>query len=261
VTILSTTVARYAPCSVALAALLSAVPFQGQQSALAGAAQGARVSMAEVWTSLPDFVCKEKIVSNTLEKGKTKEQRVVESIFLAQRKTQSKADGSSLYSIVESREVTAIDGKPAAKNTKIPSAPLLFDGLAANILFISDVPRYQGGQAPNLEGRLTIRIGFTTRNSQEFLQLEFPAAVSGVQIDAQTSQTLHVDSRLGSMHGGSGIPVSADFQSIEIDGKAYWLPRLVKAEAAIGKNQTATYVAEYSACRKFEVSVQVRPVR
>ena len=215
--------------------------------------------MAEVWTSLPDFVCKEKIVSSTVEKGKTKDQRIIESIFMAQRKTQTRPDGSNLYSIVESRELTAIDGKTATKNAKMPSAPLLFDGLAVNILFISDVPRYQGGQAPNLDGRLTIRVGFTTRKSQEFLQLEFPAAVSGVQIDTQSSKTLHVDSRLGSMHGGGGVPVSADFQSIEIDGKAYWLPRLVKAEATLAKDQTGAYVAEYSDCKKFEVTVQIRP--
>ena len=121
-------------------------------------------------------------------------------------KRKSAPDGSSLYSIVESRELTAVDGKASAKNAKMPTAPLLFDGLAVNVLFISDVPRYQTGQAPNLDGRLTIRIGFTTRKSQEFLQLEFPAAVSGVQIDTQSSKTLHVDSRLGSMHGGRRNP-------------------------------------------------------
>jgi hypothetical protein len=250
---------RYSPYSTALVVLLSALTLHAQQS-IPVSTEGAGVSMNQVWNSLPDFVCKERIVSSTVEKGKTKEQRVIESVFMAQRKTQSRADGSSLYSVVESREMTAIDGKAASKNARIPSAPLLFDGLAANILFISDVPRYQAGPASNLDGRLTIRIGFTTRNSQEFLQLEFPAAVSSVQIDTQSSETLHVESRFGSLHGGSGIPVSADFQSIEIDGKAYWLPRLVKAEAKTGKNETATYVAEYTDCRKFVVTVQIRPV-
>jgi hypothetical protein len=216
--------------------------------------------MNQVWNSLPDFVCQERIVSSTIEKGKTKERRVVESVFMAQRKTQTRDGGSNLYSIVESRELTTIDGKAAAKNAKMPAAPLLFDGLAANILFIADVPRYQAGRAVNLDGRLTVRIGFTTRNSQEFFQLDFPAAVTGVQIDTQSSKTLHVESRLASLHAGSAFPVSADFQSIEIDRQAYWLPHVVKAEALLPKNQTATYLAEYSDCRKFEVTIQIRPV-
>lgn len=215
--------------------------------------------MNHVWSSLPDFVCKEKIVSSTLVKGKTKEQRVMESVFMAQRKTETRADGSNLYSIVESRELTAIDGKAAGKNAKTPSAPLLFDGLAANILFIADVPRYHTASPEPLEGRLVIRIGFITGSSREFIKLEFPAAVSDVQIDTQSSRTLHVESRFGFLHGGKGTPVLADFQSIDIDGKAYWVPRLVKAEATNEKNETATYVAEYTDCRKFEVTVQIRP--
>lgn len=236
--------------------LLLALPLHAQQS---GVAPVERVSMNQVWNSLPDFVCKERIVSRTVEKGKTKEQRVLESVFMAQRKTQTRADGVPVYSIVESRELTAIDGKPA-KDQKIPSAPLLFEGLAANILFVADVPRSHVSFIEGLEGRLTMRIGFATRNSREFLQLEFPAAVTGVQFDMEAAKTLHVESRFGALHGGSGIPVSADFQSIEIDGKAYWLPRLVKAETVIAKDSTATYTAEYSDCKKFNVSVQIRAV-
>ena len=251
---------RWAHVSAALVALLSALSLDAQQSVPAGTAERERVSMNQVWNSLPDFVCNERIVSSTLEKGMTKEKRIMESVFMAQRKTQTRDDGSSLYSIVESRELTAIDGKAARKNAKIPSAPLLFDGLAANILFIADVPSYRGGSGAYLEGRLTIRIAFITRNSRDFFQMEFPAAVSDVQIDTQSSKTLHVESRFGILHGGRGAPVSADLQSIEIDGQAYWVPRLVKAEAAIEKNQTATYIAEYNDCRKFEVTVQIRPV-
>jgi hypothetical protein len=236
----------------ALITLLLALPLHAQQSS-------SGVSMNQVWNSLPDFVCKERIVSSTVEKGKTKEQRVLESIFMAQRKTQTRADGVPVYSIVESRELTAIDGKPA-KNPKIPSAPLLFDGLAANILFVSDVPRYQISRVEGLDGRLTIRIGLTTRNSNHFVQMEFPAVVSGVQIATQSTKTLHVESRLGTLYGGNAVPVSADFQSIELDGKAYWLPRLLKAQAVIAKDATATYTAEYTDCKKFDVSVQIRAV-
>jgi hypothetical protein len=219
----------------------------------------ARVSMNQVWNAFPDFVCKERIVSSVLENGKTKQQRIVESIFIAQRKTQTRA-GSPVHSIVESRELTAIDRKPASKTAPMPTAPLFFDGLAANILFVADLPRYEVGQTEILEGRLTIHIGFSTQDAREYLQLEFPTSVSNVQIDAQSKKALHVDSRLGIRYGGSGVPVSADFQSIDIDGKAYWLPRLVKAEAKAAKDATLTYTAEYTECKKFAVSVQIRTV-
>src|SRR5688572_8795844 len=197
---------RYSQYSAALIALLSTLHLHAQQPPPAGTTEGARISMNQVWNTFPDFVCKERIVSSALEKGKTKEQRVVESDFMTQRKTQTRADGSPVYSIVESRELTAIDGKPAAKNAKMPTAPLLFDGLAANILFVSDAPRYQVPGAENLAGRLSVRIAFTSRSSQEFLQMEFPAAVSSVQIDTQSTETLHVESRFGSQLSGTGIP-------------------------------------------------------
>jgi hypothetical protein len=213
--------------------------------------------MNQIWSSLPDFVCNEKLVSSLIENGKTKEQRVIESVYMIQRKAQ---DGTAIHSIVESREPTTIGGKAVASNAKLPDLPLSFDGLAANILFISDVPGYRPGAAGNLEGRLAVRIAFATHKSQEFVQMEFPASVMGAQIDTQASRALHVENRLASLQRAGGVPVSADFQSIEIDGKPYWLPLLVRAQAAIGKNQNAVYVAEYSNCRKFEVTTQIRPV-
>jgi hypothetical protein len=239
--------------------LLSASSLHAQQSAPAPR-DGDRVSMNQIWNSLPDFVCTEKIVSVLSENGKTKDQRVMESVFTVQRKKQTAADGVPSHSIVESRELTAIGGKPVQKNAKLPELPLAFDGLAANILFISEVPLHRAGPAGILDGRLSIRIGFSIRKSQGFLQLDFPAAVMGAQIDTKANSVLHVENRLASLQTFGGIPVSADFQSIEIDGKAYWLPRLIRAEAAIGKNQNAVYVAEYTECKKFEVTTEIRPV-
>ena len=246
---------RFFQGAAALSVLLVALPLRAQAPA------PARISVDQVWNSLPDFVCKEKIVSARTEKGKNKEQKAIESVFMAQRKTETRADGQPIYSLLESREITAIDGKAAPKDARMPTSPLFFDGLAANILFIADGRRYAMGNAGSAEGRLSVRIGFTNRNAKEFLQLQFPAAVGSVQIDTSSSKILHVESRLASMRGGTGIPVAADFQSIQIDGKSYWLPWVVKADATLGKDENAHYTAEYSDCKKFEVSVQIRPVQ
>lgn len=246
-----------------LIALLLALPATQQPTAQQPGptlpADRSRVSVNQVWTSLPDFVCNEKIVSSALNsKGKTKERRIIDSAFSAQRKEQTRADGTKVYSLIESREPITIDGKPAPGGAKLPKGPFFFDGLAANVLFLADSPWHHSSQVTSLDGRLLLRIAYTTRNSQEFTQLEFPAAVSDVQIDTQSLKTLHIETRLGSLPGASPVPVSADFQSIEIDGNAYWLPRLLKAATSIGKNETVMYTAEYTDCKKFEVRVQIR---
>ena len=83
--------------SVLLIALLS--PVHAQQSVVAPSPDGTLVSMNEVWNSLPDFVCKERIVSRISANGKLKEERVIESVFIAQRKTETRGDDTNRYSI------------------------------------------------------------------------------------------------------------------------------------------------------------------
>jgi hypothetical protein len=219
----------------------------------------ARVEVNQVWNSLPDFVCSERITSRRLVKGKAREQRVVESVFMALRKKETRDEGSMVYSIVESRELTSVDGK-APKGAQLLTTPFFFDGLAANILFISDTRQYSGAPLADLDGFLRVKIGYTTASSRNVLQLTFPASISGIQIDTQSKTMLHVDSRLVTGDTRGGVPVSADFQRVEIDGNAYWIPRLVTAEIKRGSNETLTYAAEYKDCKKFAVSVQIRPV-
>src|SRR5262245_22366675 len=93
-----------------------------------------RSNVQESWRSLPDFVCTEKITSEAFENGSRSKRIVIESLFTATRKQDQ--DG---YSMVESREVIAVDGKAVRKGTAVPSAPLLPDGSTANLLFASFV--------------------------------------------------------------------------------------------------------------------------
>jgi hypothetical protein len=62
---------------------------------------------------LPDFVCKEKITSIAYESGNLKETRTVESIFTATHKPSPGPRGQLVFT--ETRDITAIDGKPAGK--------------------------------------------------------------------------------------------------------------------------------------------------
>jgi hypothetical protein len=65
---------------------------------------------------LPDFVCTERITSAASEAGKVRSQKTVDSIF-------------SIQKWREHREVTAIDGKPAKKNGKLPRLPANITGV------------------------------------------------------------------------------------------------------------------------------------
>src|SRR4030095_138554 len=70
-------------CAVTTAVLLAASLLPAQASPPSASP---RVSMNQIWSSLPDFVCNEKLVSSLVENGKTKQQRVIESVYMIHRK-------------------------------------------------------------------------------------------------------------------------------------------------------------------------------
>jgi hypothetical protein len=47
-----------------------------------------------------------------------------------------------------------------------------------------------------------------------------------------------------------------DYGAVVIDGKAYWLLNKLSK-----KNDAIEWAAEYSDCRRFEVTTQIRPVQ
>src|SRR5215471_1217604 len=67
---------------------------------------------------LPDLVCNEKITSTAYESGKLKETRTVESIFTAIKKPSPGPRGQLVFT--ETRDITAIDGRPARKGASMP---------------------------------------------------------------------------------------------------------------------------------------------
>src|SRR5215470_2485665 len=75
---------------------------------------------------LPDFVCREKVTSTQFDSGKVIKEKVVESIFTGVQR--SSEENRVHFAFTESREVVAIDGKPARKGAAFPKLPYHFAG-------------------------------------------------------------------------------------------------------------------------------------
>jgi hypothetical protein len=208
------------------------------------------------YTSLPDFVCTERITSTSAEKGRFIEHRAIESLFSSTRVN----SGSGYFSIQESREIRAIDGKLAEKNAKMPKVPYLVTGMAVSgaiMVFGTDAARSYKALGLEKTGDISaLRIAFDTKPGQTAITGKIGRASSGaVLVDMESMQPVHIEFRSKDPDGF----FSEDFKLVTLDQKAYWLPRTVQAEMK-NKDTTLTFVAEYIDCRKFEVSVQIKPI-
>ena len=225
-----------------------------------------RRNVQESWMSLPDFVCKEKITSQAFENGKLTKTKVIESIFTAVRTRRG-----DTFSMNESREVTAIDGKTVRRGTELPESPLLPDGSTANLLyasFVLDAHQYRMTGMDDVEGRSTRRVEFASREDQKslifaFEQEPFLARDSGkAWIDPESMQVVRLELRILNMPGVDAFSTVADYEPLVLDGRQFWLPKTVVAESAGGKGKKpgylANFTAEYGNCRKFEVTVRIK---
>src|SRR5262249_9718573 len=81
---------------------------------------------------LPDFVCTEKVTSTEFDAGRLIKERVVESTFTGVQR--SSEENRIHFAFTESREVVAIDGKPARKGAAFPKLPYHFGGGFSSLL-------------------------------------------------------------------------------------------------------------------------------
>src|SRR5437870_9218215 len=83
-------------------------------------------NVKEFQDTLPDFVCNERITSTEFADGRVLKERIVESLFTGVQR--SNIENRFRFAFTESREVLAIDGKPARKGTAFPKMPYRFAG-------------------------------------------------------------------------------------------------------------------------------------
>jgi hypothetical protein len=211
-------------------------------------------------TSLPDFVCDEKVTSRDIEKNGLVEV-VIESHFAGLQKETRK------LGFTEHREIVTLNGKPARKNQKF-EGPFLFDGGFSAILHetfsAKNVPSqtYKIAGEEMLAGKPAIVIEFATREGQKELYITFYGKtlvqkdVGKAWVDKQTLQLLRLERHfLNVPKGESPILSTVEYGEVQIDGKSFWMPSVVRSEQAQLKGaRSGEYRAEYTNYRKFEVS-------
>jgi hypothetical protein len=244
---------------IAISLALSALPQQNPP--LESILNRVSLNVQEMQTSLPDFACDEKLVKDTRRPVPAPYDRIVtmKSVVTVTRFTR----GGDTYYFLQ-REIQSVSGQSPLP----PMINTLTDNLARAF-----APQNLSSNAYSFAGRQNFRgisafvVEFKTRPGQTALSHGGNITPGGspeytmkgkAWIDSNTMLVLRLeieeDNPLVVVNGPT--KVTADYGSVDISGKPYWrLTRFV--QIAVHGEQTG----EYSGCRKFEVTSEIRPVR
>ena len=216
-------------------------------------------NVEEFWKLLPDFVCNEKITSTTYSSGKIREQKIVESIFTSARNTGSQ------------REIASIDGKPAKKNAKMPGLPVNMGtgfGFLIQSTFTSSILQYHDyGLGPNSEAGGRMAVQFETKKDQQKIKWDLDGKelvardVGTAWIDIASMQVARIERTFLNLPSRlSRMTLTSQYAPIPIGKNAFWLPVYLRTDLTErDPTKTGTFLAEYSNCRKFGVTVTILP--
>jgi hypothetical protein len=220
---------------------------------------------------LPDFICNERITSTMSEYGKIRKEKIVESIFTGVQR--SSEENQVRFAFAESREVMAIDGKPARKGTAFPKLPYRFAGGFSSLLIKTFAPEnleyhdYSIGDRYRSESADSLLVRFATKEGQNKLRAIFQGEqlierdVGAAWVDAASFQVRRLMRQsLNLPSGFSRSAATVDYGPVIIDDKEFWMPRTVSAELTERySGATLTYLAEYSDCKKFSADIRFLP--
>ena len=219
--------------------------------------------------SLPDFVCNETITSKEIVRGQVAHKTIIDSVFSG---TQNQ-DGGTQSPFTEARTIRMIDGRPAGKDEQLKT-PVFFGGGFSSILdatFSEKNAQYHNYKFMGTEkfnGRPALVIEFATKKDQTELLFEFLGRkfiskdVGKAWLDPETLNVIRLERRYLNLPPLDGVlNVSVDYAKVEINGRAFWMPRIIRVEQSQPgeKNpMSIQYVAEYSDYQKFNVSSQIK---
>jgi hypothetical protein len=218
---------------------------------------------------LPDFVCSERITSNRADSGKITSQKTVESVF-----TSLQSPGSGL-AFSESRDVSAIDGKQVRPGTAMPKLPYSMGGGFGSLLAMTFSPAntrvhdYEIAEAEEQQDSKTILIRFRTKPGQRQLgeilngRHFYSNDVGKALIDVRSMQVLRLERQsLDNPPPFASNSMVVAYGPVTIGEHEFWMPQFVRSEVVErDPKKTALYLAEYTDCRKFTATVQIKPAR
>jgi hypothetical protein len=228
-------------------------------------------------TSLPDFLCDERITSREVEDGKTKSETVTDSIFVG---TQHK---NKNFTFTESREILAVNGKKVSKGSAL-RGPYFYLGGFSSILVTVFGPKwapyhdYKVAGMETVAGRTLLAVEFATKEGQTAIRQTFThkgqqpnqadvlaSRYTGkAWIDPQSMQVVRLERHdLNLPSTVRSLVISTEYALVTIDGKPFWMPKSMRAEnvESLRKSKPPAdqlCVAEYSNYRKFDVSIGIK---
>ena len=221
-------------------------------------------NVAQFEASLPDFVCSENITSSKLSGETVSKETVIESTFTGVQKKGK--DGKMEY--VETRELTAVDGKKAKKGQK-PKGPFLLGGGFSAVLSttfnaqMATFRNYRLEPAESLDGKKAIVVAFSSKEGQTgigayFNRTTFLVNDSGkAWVDPESMQVVRLERDI--TNAPNPFPawlMSVGFGPVSIGGKLFWMPKEVRSEIRRkgSDKPDRRFAAEYTNYRKFDVS-------
>jgi hypothetical protein len=228
-------------------------------------------NVKEFQDQLPDFVCTEKINSATYRSGSVRKQRTVESIFTAVQKPSRGGGVQNRAAFMESREVTAVDGKAVRKGTRMPHLPVLFAGGFSSVLTMTFSPenlefhRYTLDTQADRPGPQLVR--FVTREDQKRLRTYFNGEIlvdrdaGKALIDTSSMQVIRLEREfLNLPRRLTHLTNIIDYAPVNIGGREFWLPRTIRTDGTQRDSRdTETYIAVYSNCKRFVADIRILP--
>jgi hypothetical protein len=231
--------------------------------------EGVSQHVKEFQELLPDFVCSENITSRRMNSGKITSQKIVESIFTS---LQTPRSGLAFN---ETRDVTAIDGKPVPPGTTMPGLPFGMGGGFGSLLTMTFSPEninahdYEMPDAEKQQDSANVFIRFKTKPGQRQLgeivngHQFYSNDVGKALIDVRSMQVVQLERQsLANPPPFASNSIVVAYAPVTIGDREFWMPQTVRAEVVErNSKKTALYIAEYTNCRKFTTSVEIKPAR
>ena len=201
--------------------------------------------MKEFESSLPDFICDQKITSKELMGGTTIHETDIDSTF---RGTQSKNKNTNrkYEPFTEWRDIQTIDGRPAPKGQQL-TGPFLFGGGFSSILdeiFSAKNTRYLNYKVigtDTVDGKAAVVLKIETKKDQnallhrELFGTQYVMKGSGkAWIDLASMNVFRLEIQYLDPPMPEGVlSLAVDYAPVVMKEKTFWMPKTVTAEQTV----------------------------
>jgi hypothetical protein len=260
-------------CMWALHLALCSAGFSQSLPKLAQVLPSIQQHVKEFESSLPDFICDEKITSKELMAGTTIHETDIDSTFRGTQNRDKKLDGR-YEPFTEWRDIQTIDGRPAPKGQQL-TGPFLFGGGFSSILIETFSPEnseyfnYKVIGTDKVDGKAAVVLKFETKKDQqallhrELFGTQYVMKGSGkAWIDLSSMNVLRLEIQYLDPPMPEGVlSLAVDYAPVVIQEKTFWMPRTVTAEQTVPNPKVPVggqYIAEYSNYQEYKVSVRIK---